>query len=152
CPLLRSEGGVGSCRLLENTSTLLLAYALLKCATCPAKRTPTNHLSAHSHEKNRSHHQAFQTRGSEGRARRNGRGGHDGEGGQRVRPPERPHRDLPRKRIYRRFPAQGESGDRGKRRDRRQSREHNRGRGQNRQDRRRQGIPASGRTGDPYSH
>ena len=60
--------------------------------------------------------------------------------GPRVRPPGRPHRDVPRHGVPDRLRPQGQAGDRRRRRPRRRSRRRHRRRRPHRQDRRRQGL------------
>src|SRR2546426_294870 len=105
-----------------------------------------------SDEKDRGDHQAVQARRREGGADRDRRDRHDRDRGSWVRPPEGPHRALSGIGVHRRFPAQGQ--DRGHRRRSPGGQGHvdHRGRGQDGLDRRRQGLRAAHRRGDPDPH
>ncbi len=65
---------------------------------------------------------------------------HHGDRSQGLRPPEGPHRAVPRRRVRGRLPAQGEDRSRGRRRARRPRDRGHRSRGPHRQDRRRQDL------------
>ena len=69
--------------------------------------------------------------------------GHDRVRGQGLRPPEGPHRDLPRHRVHRRLRAEDQDRGRRGRRPGAEGRTGHRRRGPHRQDRRRQGLHAT---------
>src|SRR5690606_7519210 len=103
-------------------------------------------------EEDRSHHQAIQARRGDGGASGGRRAGAFGHRGQGLRTPEGPYRTLPRRRICRRLPAQGEDRGRAVRRHGRgRDRGHRLGR-PHRQDRRRQDLRLPRRTGHPHPH
>ena len=103
-------------------------------------RVRRRHCSQGSCEKDRSDHQALQARRGEGSAARSRRVRHHRDRSQGLRPPEGPHRTLSRRRIRRRFPAQGEAGGGRARRPGRTRGRSDRRRGPDRAHRRRQDL------------
>ena len=123
-----------------------------KAAETAALRRSPRQNSGVSDEENRSHHPALQAgRRKEGpqRARRLG---HDDHGGPRVRPPERPHRNVPRHRIRGRFRAQDQGRGRGGRRQTEVGARHDHALRPDRPGGRRQDLRQRSGRSDPHPH